>query len=83
MSNQIQQRVNIVLPYETLNLLDAVSKKGERSHFINIAVRDFVARRGKAQVRKLLAEGARVRSTRDLDIVRAWGKLKDLNSVWQ
>lgn len=82
MSNQIQQRVNIILPQETLDILDAVSKKGERSRFIDIAVRDFVGRRGKAQVCKLLAEGARARNTRDLDIARAWGKLKDTNNVW-
>lgn len=83
MSNQIQQRVNITLPRETLNILDAVSKKGERSRFIDIAVRDFVDRKGKAQVRKLLAEGALARNTRDLDIARAWGNLKDINNkVW-
>lgn len=83
MSNQIQQRVNIVLPRETLNILDAVSKKGERSRFIDIAVRDFVDRKGKAQVRKLLAEGALARNARDLDIARAWGNLKDMNNkVW-
>lgn len=82
MSNQVQQRVNIILPQETLDILDAVSKKGERSRFIDIAVRDFVGRRGKEQVRKLLAEGALARNTRDLDIARAWGKLKDTNNVW-
>lgn len=83
MSNQTQQRVNIILPQETLDLLDAVSKKGERSRIIDIAVRDYVSRAGKLRVRKLLAEGARVRNTRDLDIARTWGKLNDTNDVWQ
>lgn len=83
MSNQTHQRVNIMLPQETLDILDAVSKKGERSRVIDIAVRDYVSRAGKLRVRKLLALGARVRNTRDLDIARVWGKLKDTNDIWQ
>lgn len=83
MNNQIQQRINVILPQETLDILDAVSKKGERSRVIDIAVRDYVSRVGKLRVRKLLALGARARNTRDLDIARAWGKLKDSNEVWQ
>lgn len=81
MSNQIQQRVNIVLPQETLDLLDMVSKKGERSRVIDIAVRDYVSRAGKLRVRKLLALGAEVRNSRDLDIAREWGKLKDVKNI--
>ena len=82
MSNQTQQRVNVILPQETIALLDAVSKKGERSRIINIAVCDYVGRIGRLRVRKLLEEGALVRNTRDLDIARAWGKLKDTNTLW-
>lgn len=86
MNSQTQQRgqrVNIILPQETLDLLDAVSKKGERSRVIDVAVRDYVSREGKLRVRKLLALGARVRNSRDLDIVRQWGMLKDTNNIWQ
>lgn len=83
MNRQTQQRVNIILPQETLDLLDAVSKKGERSRVIDIAVRDYVSRAGKVQLRKLLAEGAQARSTRDLDIAMTWGKIKDTNDVWR
>lgn len=82
MNKQVQQRVNIVLPQETLDLLDAVSKKGERSRVIDIAVRDYVSRAGRMHVRKLLIEGSKVRNNRDLDIARQWGQLKDVNDVW-
>lgn len=83
MNKQIQQRVNIVLPQETLDLLDAVIKKGERSRVIDIAVRDYVSRAGKAQLRKLLIEGAVARNNRDLDVARMWGQLNDMEILWQ
>lgn len=83
MNKQIQQRVNIVLPQETLDLLDAVSKKGERSRVIDIAVRDYVSRAGKAQLRKLLIEGAVARNNRDLEVARMWGQLNDTEILWQ
>ena len=82
MNRQIQQRGNIILPQETLDHLDAVSKKGERSRVIDIAVRDYVSRAGRMNVRKLLIEGSKARNNRDLDIALQWGKLKDAKDVW-
>lgn len=83
MNKQVQQRINIILPQETLQLLDAVSKKGERSRVIDIAVRDYVSRAGRMNLRKLLIEGSKVRNNRDLEIARQWGQLKDAKDIWQ
>lgn len=73
--------MNIILPQETLDILDAVSKKGERSHIIDVAVRDYISRAGKTNVRKLLIEGSKVHNDRDLDIARQWGQLKDTKEL--
>ncbi len=53
----MHQRINITLPADTVRLLDRVAPKGERSRFIDRAVREQAKRTAKAKLRKELKEG--------------------------
>ena len=66
------RRINITLPDETLELLDRVAKKGERSRLIDEAVRFYVARMTRANLRKQLAEGYKRRAERDMRLAEEW-----------
>ncbi len=56
--NGMSKRVNIVLPDETLRVLDRVAGKGDRSRFISEAVLHYVRSRGAANLRERLKHGA-------------------------
>ena len=59
------KRINIVLPENTIQTIDRMTKPGERSRFINQAVRHYVANRSAEALRARLEHTA-VRD-RDLD----------------
>ncbi len=59
-------RINITLPEETIQLIDRVSKKGNRSRLIDQAVKRYVTDARRATLRKRLKEGALRRAERDL-----------------
>ena len=61
----MSKRINIVLPQATIQTIDRITKPGERSRFINQAVRHYVANRSVEALRAQL-EHAAVRD-RDLD----------------
>ena len=65
-------RINITLPEETLKLIDRVSERGGRSRLINEAVKRYVEEMGRANLRKLLKEGARHRAERDRGLAEEW-----------
>ncbi len=66
------RRINVTLPEETLALLDAVLKKGERSRLIDEAVRFHVDHVGRDSLRARLAEGYTRRATRDVQLAEEW-----------
>lgn len=76
-----RQRINITLPEDTLRLLDRVAPKGDRSRVIDAAVRHFIETRGKANLRKQIAEGARQRAARDVLLVEEWFGIDE--DAWQ
>ena len=61
----MSKRINIVLPENTIQTIDRMTKPGERSRFINQAVRHYVANRSAEALRTRL-ELTAVRD-RDLD----------------
>jgi CopG family transcriptional regulator / antitoxin EndoAI len=77
----MHRRINITLPEETVQLIDRISDKGDRSRLINQAVKRYVASAGRRELRKRLKEGAQRRAERDLRIAEelfflegeAWG----------
>jgi len=73
-------RVNITLPAETLNLLKRVSG-GNRSRFIDKAVKHYAATQSRANLRKLLKEGALRNAARDLEIAEEWFPLDE--EAWE
>ena len=76
-SSTMHRRLNITLPEETVRLLDRVVKKGDRSRLIAEAVRRYVQGIGRANLRKLLREGAIARASRDQGLAEAWFQLDD------
>lgn len=73
----MHRRVNITLPEETLALIDRAVPRGDRSHLIDEAVRHFLRTRSRARLRKLLAEGARVRAARDRALAEEWFPIEE------
>ena len=68
----MHKRVNVTLPEETIRLIDRSASLGNRSRFIAEAVRYFVRTHGRSELRRLLAEGAERRASRDLAIAEEW-----------
>ena len=77
----MNQRVNITLPEETLSLIDRVAEKGDRSRFIDLAIRYYIEAMGKARLKKQIKEGAIARAERDLRLAEEWFALEE--EVWQ
>ncbi len=77
----MNQRINITLPEETLSLIDRVAEKGDRSRFIDLAIKYYVEAIGKAKLKKLLKEGAIARAERDLRMAEEWFNLEE--EAWQ
>lgn len=76
-----RKRVNITLPKETILLINRVAEKGERSRFLNEAVRFYVKQAGRENIKRLLREGARERGERDLTLAREWFPVE--HEIWQ
>jgi len=68
----MHRRVNVTLPEETIRLIDKSANHGNRSRFIDEAVKYFVREHGRGELRRLLEEGAAKRAARDLAIVEEW-----------
>ncbi len=68
----LHKRINITLPEETVVLIDRVTKRGDRSGLIDVAVRNYVGNIGRAKLKQRLKEGARRRAQRDLQLAAEW-----------
>jgi CopG family transcriptional regulator/antitoxin EndoAI len=62
------RRINITLPEETIQLIDRVFQKGNRSRLIDKAVKRYVTEARRVTLRKRLKEGALRRAERDLHL---------------
>ena len=68
----MSKRLNITLPERTVALMDRVAGKGQRSRLIAQAVHRYVEEEGRANLRKRIAEGAKARAERDLQLAADW-----------
>ncbi len=68
----MHKRVNITLPEKTIQLIDRSANHGNRSRFIDEAVKYFVRDHGRTELRRLLEEGAERRAARDLAVAEEW-----------
>lgn len=73
----MHRRLNITLPEETVRLIDRIAKTGNRSRFIDEAVREFVRRKQRVSLSRQLAQGARRRAARDLALAQEWAGLEE------
>jgi len=73
----MSKRINIVLPDKTVAVLDRVTTKGNRSRFIDRAVRHLVEMEGKANLRERLRLEAIATADRDLSLAAEWFPLEE------
>lgn len=71
------KRINIVLPAETLAVLDRAAAKGNRSRFIDRAVRHYIETQGRESLRERLKREAIENAKRDLSIAADWFPLEE------
>lgn len=81
MKNESHKRINITLPESTIEMLESVAGKGNRSSLIDDAVRVYIKNLKQKSLKQQLKEGAIARSERNLEMSREWAHLED--EVWQ
>lgn len=80
MKNHVK-RLNITLPETTVTLLETVANKGERSAFIDNAIKAYIKQTKQKSLRERLQEGAIARGKRDLEIAEDWFEVEE--ELWQ
>ena len=75
------KRLNITLPESTVALLETVANKGERSIFIDIAIKSYIKQNKQESLREKLKSGAIARSQRDLSVSEEWFDVEE--ELWQ
>ena len=71
------KRINVILPEQTLNVLDRVASKGNRSRFITRAVHFYVESQGKQNLRDQLKAGYLANAERDIQLAAEWFPLEE------
>lgn len=71
------KRINVTLPGETLQLLDRITERGERSRLINEAVHFYAKEIGKSRLRRQLTEGAIKHAKRDMLLAEEWFNIEE------
>ncbi|MGD0222274.1 MAG: hypothetical protein ABSF71_08040 [Terriglobia bacterium] len=77
----MSKRINVILPDETLAVLDRVTKRGDRSRFVSRAVLHFVKSRAKQNLRGRLKAGYQANAQENLQIALEWFPLEE--EVWR
>ena len=75
------KRINITLPESTIILLENVANKGERSIFIDSAIRTYIKQIKQNSLRESLKDGSIARSERDLSLSNEWFDVEE--ELWQ
>lgn len=66
------QRINVSLPEDTVRLLDRVTKKGDRSRFIDALVKHYVKTERRRKLEEDLAQGYARWAARDRLLAEEW-----------
>lgn len=74
------QKINITLHQQTINMIEQIANKHNRSSFIDEAVRYYIEHIKKVKLREQLKEGAINRAERDLKISKELNDLEDYSS---
>ena len=73
----MMRRINVVLPEETLHVLDRAAPRGGRSRLISEAVIHYVTSKAKSNLAEKLKAGALANAQRDLEIAQEWFSLDE------
>ena len=73
----MSKRINIMLPDQTLAVLDKVASKGDRSRFVSEAVLHYVRIQGKRKLREQLKAGYQANAEENLKIAAEWFPLEE------
>ena len=73
------QRVNISLPQKTLQRIDRIAKRGNRSRVIDTAVNFYLSQQIREQIEESIKAGAIKHRKRDLRIAE---EMLDLGDLW-
>jgi CopG family transcriptional regulator/antitoxin EndoAI len=74
-------RINVILPEETVRVLNRIAPKGSRSRVISDAVMHYVSTRSKTNLAEQLKAGALANAKRDMAIAEEWFPLEE--GAWQ
>ena len=77
----MSKRINVILPDETLAVLDRVTKRGDRSRFVSRAVLHYVQSHAKQNLRERLKAGYQADAQESLKIALEWFPLEE--EAWQ
>jgi CopG family transcriptional regulator/antitoxin EndoAI len=77
----MSKRVNIMLPDQTIKVLEKVAPRGDRSRFISQAVLHYVQTQGAANLGERLKQGALANAKLDLEIAGEWFPVEQ--ELWQ
>jgi CopG family transcriptional regulator / antitoxin EndoAI len=77
----MHKRLNITLPVETIDLVDQMVKKGDRSRFIDEAIKRYLNEVDKENLREQLKEGYMAWAEQDLETAAEWSPLEE--EIWQ
>lgn len=70
-------RINVILPTQTIRVLDRIAPKGNRSSLIDTAIRYYVTSQAKNNLAKRVQAGAQANAQRDLELAQDWFALED------
>jgi len=77
----MNRRLNIILPEQTVRLMDRVVGKGRRSGLIDRAVRRYVKEETRANLRKQLADSYEANAAFDQQLAEDWFPVEE--ETWQ
>jgi len=77
----MSKRINVMLPDETLAVLDRLTTRGGRSRFVSRAVLHYVQSHGKQTLRERLKAGYQANAQENLKIALEWFPLEE--EAWQ
>jgi CopG family transcriptional regulator / antitoxin EndoAI len=77
----VYKRINITLPSETLQQLDELVPKGDRSSFIHTAIQTYITEIKKEKLRQQLKAGAIHHAERDRHLADDWFMLDE--EAWE
>ena len=77
----MSKRINVMLPDETLAVLDRLTTHGGRSRFISRAVIHYVKSCGKQTLRERLKAGYQANAQENLQVALDWFPLAE--EAWQ